>query len=83
MKIPPEMLDKNLQKSFIHSAIMEDPETAIEFLEAIVYSLQKHKEAIDKKNSNIWLIVKNIKPEYLTEIKKLIVPEVFTNLGLD
>ncbi len=83
MEIPKEMLDRNLQKAIIQSQILENPEVALEFMETIVSALKKHKENIDEKNSSVWLIVRNIKPEHLAELRKLIVPEVFTNLGLD
>lgn len=75
--------NKSLQLAMIHQEVFHKPEIALEFMGTIIDSLRLYKEKTDKRNSNIWLIVKNLKPEYLAELKKLVVPEVFTSLGLD
>ncbi len=47
-----------------------------------ILALENYRREVTKRNSNIWLVVKNLKPEHLEEIKKLVIPEVFEDLGL-
>lgn len=66
----------------VQMMISKDPDLSFEILNAVVGGLKEYKSDVDKLASNIWLVVKNIKPEYLEEMKELIIPEVFKSLGL-
>ncbi len=66
----------------ICGAIAKDPKHAFEILDAIVIGLQEYKQKVDKQHSNLDLVIRNLKPEYLIEMKKLIIPEVFESLNL-
>ena len=70
------------QSAWIQSKIMHRPEFAMEVLSWVLSALEKSRQETDKRNSNIDLIVRNLKPEHLEEMKKLITPEIFTSLGI-
>lgn len=55
---------------------------AIELFIEILETFKEKEHEISRRESDIWIVVKNIKPEYLDEMKKLIIPEVFERLGL-
>lgn len=67
----------------VQKLIHQKPEMSVDILNAIIIGLQQREEDLDKKASNIWLVVKNLKPEHLEEMKKLIIPEVFESLNLN
>lgn len=62
--------------------VEQNPEFVFTLLHAAVQGLENYRKEITKKNSQIDLIVRNLKPEYYAELKKYVVPEVFENLGL-
>lgn len=68
--------------SSIHRLTHTNPEFAYEALEAVIGGLKVYRKDTDRKASNIWLIVKNLKQKDLDRLKELIVPEVFESLGL-
>lgn len=62
--------------------IRKKPEMAYKVLECVIDGIKNYRHDTDKKASNIWLIVKNLKQKDLDRLKELIVPEVFESLGL-
>lgn len=64
-------------------AVTKDPKFAFDILGAALQGIEELRLESMKKNANIHLIVMNLKPEYLEEMKKLIIPDVFESLGID
>lgn len=63
--------------------VTENPAFGLEIMALITDGLKEYKHKIDKRSANIWLVVKNLKPEYLEVLKKIIIPEVFEDLNLN
>ena len=55
---------------------------AIIIMEEVITGFQEREEKIEQMKQNLKVVIMNVKPEYLQEMKKLIVPEVFDSLGL-
>ena len=80
-------MEKETERKYIILAEMmtmveEDPNLAFEIMSYAINGLINYKKKLAKHEANLWLVVKNLKPEHLEEIKKLIIPEVFEDLGL-
>ena len=64
-------------------AILKIDDTFLtEMIDLVQWWLNSKEKSLNKSRSNIWLIVKNLKPESLEELRKLIIPEVFEDVGL-
>ncbi len=77
-----EQLQKAQLYASIDMFIREDVNNARIVMDMIINGLESYEREVTKRNSNIWLVVKSLKPEHLEEMKKLIIPEVFEDLGL-
>lgn len=66
----------------VYQAVLTNPDFAMSILGNVVDGLADYRRQITKKNSNIHLIVMNLKPEYLEKMKEFIIPEVFESLGI-
>jgi hypothetical protein len=78
-----EKIDKAVTLELVYKKIVSDPSYTFRLMEVVEAGLRDSQAEFNKKNSNLWLIVKNLKPEYLEEMKKLIIPEVFESLGIE
>lgn len=81
------MTEITIEKKYITLAevmtmVEKEPQIALEVIQYALDGLRKRENNLKKKETNLWLVVKNIKPEYLEEMKKLIIPEIFENLNL-
>jgi hypothetical protein len=80
-------MDKETERKYIILAEMQamvekEPKLAFEIMSYAINGLIDYKKKLAKHEANLWLVVKNLKPEHLEEIKKLIIPEVFEDLEL-
>lgn len=66
----------------VYQAVLNDPEFTMSILGNAMDALAEYRRQVTKKNSNIHLIVMNLKPEHLKEMKEFIIPEVFESLGI-
>lgn len=51
-------------------------------MEEMMFAFKEWEMKQSRLQSDLKTVVMNIKPEYLEEMKKLIVPEIFERLGL-
>lgn len=62
--------------------IIDEPDGAIRLFNELLWAFEEKEERMAKREGNLWHVLKNLKPEHLEEMKKLIAPEVFESLGL-
>ncbi len=75
-------LKHHLLLADVYNFVKDDPAFASSVVENVMDGLTAYSTELRKKNANIDLIVRNLKPEHYAELKKYVVPEVFENLGL-
>jgi len=66
----------------VYQAVFDDPNFAKEVLNYMLSGLHDYRKVFVKKNSCIDLIVRNIKPEYIEEMRKVIIDDVFEVVGI-
>lgn len=75
--------EKRIIIANMRALLLLEPEHTLDLFKIVLNSLEDYKDESVKRNANIDLIVRNLKPEYLVELKKLVIPEVFESLGIE
>lgn len=66
----------------VQQAVLDDPDFAEVILSIALDSLKEVRQNLNRKSSALNTIAMNIKPEYIEELQKILIPEFFERAGV-